>query len=123
MQRIDFNKVDTEFYYFDGKEFQKCLTHNSCEGLPLNNQVQDLVSYLGKDKDEVFTTLAKVQNSCNFQLGNVESEFYILSGDQWELVMTESMNLHPNGLGLFDRVAITLTNITKKVKCFELLKL
>lgn len=104
------NKAD--FYYFDGKVFQKAMTLNSAKGLPLN-KIEDELHYLVGDEVETFLTLSKIKKLCFFHLKNLNSLMYILTDNGWELITTESMEIADRKLAVIDRANIIVKPVLR----------
>lgn len=109
-----------EFYYYDGETFQKCLTLNNIK-VPVNQDYQDLASFISNGKIEKFLTVGKIENKCFYDLDNIKAYFHILTDRGFELVTTESMNVRAAGLNTKDFVNVTvkpvlLIAINEKIK-------
>lgn len=107
---VDYSKVSSEFYYFDGVEFQRCMTINSSKGIPIDKEVEDYLQYIGRDTIETLLTFSKIEKRCLYKLENVNSYLNILTPKGWELVTTDTMNIRAKELDTKSTVIITISN-------------
>lgn len=111
IRAIDYSKVNTEYYYFDGVKFQKCITLNSTKGLALDKNVEDYAKYISSDGIETLLTFAKAEKGCLYNPERVEGILNILTPNGWDSIITEDMNVRPKGLDTKDTVNISVREV------------
>lgn len=96
----------TEFYYYDGNSFQRCLVLDELTNSMIDNNVSGLISYAGRDGFSNLVTEDNIETKCFYKIENVPNLFHVRTPRGWELIMTESMDVKAKGLSFIDNVLI-----------------
>lgn len=108
IKEVDFSKVSSEFYYFDGVDFRRCLTLSSVEDFSLDKNVEDNLFYFSKDGVENLLGFSKIKDTCKYYLEKAESFLYILTENGWEMIVTEDMDIRNKDLEVYDKMNIII---------------
>lgn len=101
-------KKFTEFYYYDGSKFQRCLITGELSNSMLDENIPELISYTTREGFNRFVTEAKVEKKCLYKVENVPNLIYVNTYRGWELLMTDSMDVKVKGLDTIDIVDINV---------------
>lgn len=111
----------SEFYYFDGSKFHRCLCVSDLKDL---NNKSDNLFYMDDKKVEELISFERIKRTHFNQLENVENYFFLLTDSGWNLIVVEDMNINSRKMQLIDRVKIDIQQSIKinptEIKGFNL---